>query len=150
MLKQPLSVFFPRLFRTTTSTLGLRNTDGSHTKKASSGNSYNLKPSSKNLFMKGRRGLGSSYTDAAGGTTLDYHQWALADGTIISSPKKQGSLSTDPESEENMVPLEVTEGGRPTQGGTIVRRTDVDVKYGRHLSGDDKTLPALPSNAQHV
>lgn len=101
--------------------------------------------------MNGRRGLGSSYNDAAGGTTMDYHQWALADGTIISSPKKHGSCSsTRPESEEEMMPLEVTEAGQPTHGGAIVKRTDVDVKYGRHMSGDDKSLPASPPNVKYA
>lgn len=107
MLKQPLMVLFPRLFSNTPI-----DQFGSH--KNGLGNT-----------------VGSKSHSRAPRSATDYPQWAMADGTIMSSviPGKQGHLRNR-ESEEGII----------AEAGGITRTTDVSVRY--HAGSDGNSTPS--------
>jgi len=100
MLKQPLAILFPQLF------------SGSKSSSIGAGQPgiYPLRSSRKK-------------STNASNTVPDYHQWAMADGTIMSA--KGGDDYSSRDSEERMI----EHGQMQGQNQGILRRTEVDVSY---------------------
>ena len=115
MLKQPLAILFPRLFGTNKASSLAIPTPGEAGQR-----SYPLR--------SGPRRSRRSPNDTSGtGTVPDYHQWALADGTVMNAKDKDSYSSRESEDRERLTGTTTTsaQGGHPA----ILRTTDVSVTY---------------------
>ena len=120
MLRQPLSRLFPRLFSTSKSS-GFGRADRDDAR-----HSYPLRSKTRGS-KRGPHGTAD--------TVSHYHQWALADGTIMSAKDKDSYSSRESEDRERL-----TDGQGPP---AILRTTDVSVTYGGKTNGG--VLPIKPN-----
>ncbi|KAL9638225.1 MAG: hypothetical protein Q9164_001702 [Protoblastenia rupestris] len=120
MLRQPLSRLFPRLFSTSKSSgFGRADLDDAR-------HSYPLRSKTRGS-KRGPHGTAD--------TVSHYHQWALADGTIMSAKDKDSYSSRESEDRERL-----TDGQGPP---AILRTTDVSVTYGGKTNAG--VLPIKPN-----
>ena len=136
MLKQPLAALFPRIFSGSIagrSSNNIRPFGSRH-------NSYSLK--SKSKPRTGNSTKIESVTNYGQTTTTDYDQWALEDGTIVSSSIGTEEKERD-SSEEKIEPGKV----KPVAEGNAIMMTkdvDVDVETQVPLAEEDDGKPLPP------
>ena len=122
MLRQPLSILFPRLFSTVKSSGPRRSglDEGRHP--------YPLRSTKRDS-----RRLPHGTT----GAVPHYHQWALGDGTAMTAKDKDSNSSRDSEDRERLT----DDQGAPV----ILRRTDVRITYSSETEAI--SIPGNPHDA---